>query len=267
MRHPPRVIAALVLATCAFARPACAQGQSELEHVRPDAPQTRVHAMPYGEMTEMMDMDDRTRFGKVMLDELEWQDAEDGSAFAWNAAAWYGGDFTKLRIEAEGKRSAGETHESRTELTFERIVNPWWSLRAGARHDAGVGPARDWAALGIAGLAPGFVEVEAAVYLGGSGRSALRLTTQYDLLLTQRLILQPEAELNAYGRDDAARQIGAGMSDLTLGLRLRYEFRHEFAPYLGVIWAAHFGDSADLRRAAGETDKEFRLIAGIRAWF
>ena len=267
MRRSPPVVAALALTTVAFARTACAQGQSELEHVAPDAPQTRVHAMSYDEMTEMMGMDDRRRFGKVMLDELEWQDSDDGSAFEWDAAAWYGGDFNKLRIEAKGKRSAGETHESRTELTFERIVSPWWSLRAGARHDAGVGPARDWAALGIAGLAPGFVEVEVAVYLGESGRSALRLTTQYDLLLTQRLILQPEAELNAYGRDDAARLIGSGISDLTVGLRLRYELRREFAPYLGVIWAAHFGDSADLRRAADEADKEVRLMVGIRAWF
>jgi len=126
---------------------------------------------------------------------------------------------------------------------------------------------RDWAALGVAGLAPGSVEIEAAVYLGAGGRSAFRLTTQYDLLLTQRLVLQPEAELNAYGRDDAARLIGSGISDLTLGLRLRYEFRREVAPYFGVIWAAHFGDSADLRRAVGDTDKEVSLIAGIRAWF
>jgi len=267
MRHAPHFIAIVALATCACARTACAQGQSELEHVPPDAPQTQVHAMPYDEMTEMMGMDDRRRFGKVMLDELEWQDSDDGSEFEWDAAAWYGGDFNKLRIEAEGRRFAGETRESRTELQFERIVSPWWSLRAGARHDAGVGPARDWAALGFAGLAPGLVEIEAAVYLGEGGRSALRLTTKYDLLLTQRLILQPEAELNAYGRDDAARLIGAGVSDLTLGLRLRYEFRREFAPYFGVLWAAHFGDSADLRRVSGETDKEVSLIAGIRAWF
>jgi copper resistance protein B len=223
--------------------------------------------MPYDEMAGMMGMDDRKPFGKLMLDEFEWQDGDGGASFGWDAAAWYGGDVHKLRIEAEGERTSGGTRESRTELLWERILTPWWSIRAGARHDAGTGPARDWAAFGFAGLAPGFIEVEAALYAGEGGRGAARLTTHLDLLLTQRLILQPEAELNAYTRGDAARLIGAGLSDLTLGLRLRYEIRREFAPYFGVVWAAHFGDSADLRRGAGESDKEATLIAGVRAWF
>jgi copper resistance protein B len=257
----------LFIASLAFAPCLLAQGQSELEHVPPDAPQSRVHSMPYGEMAEMMGMDDRKRFGKIMLDEFEWRDGADGAILEWNAAAWYGGDFNKLRVESEGERAAGETHASRTELSWERIVTPWWTLRAGARHDAGVGPARDWAAIGFTGLAPGFIDLTAALYLGPGGRGALRLTTHRDLLLTQRLILQPEAELNAYTRGDAARLVGSGLSDLTLGLRLRYEFRRELAPYFGVSWAAHFGDSADLRRAAGESDRDVTLIAGIRAWF
>ena len=255
------------IAALAFTRCLLAQGQSELEHVPPDAPQSRVHSMAYGEMAEMMGMDDRKRLGKVMFDELEWRDGDGGAMLEWDAAAWYGGDFNKLRIESEGERVAGETHASRTELSWERIITPWWNLRAGARHDAGVGPARDWAAIGFAGVAPGFIELDATLYLGASGRGALRLTTHHDLVLTQRLILQPEAELNAYTRDDAARLVGSGLSDLTLGLRLRYELRREIAPYFGVSWAAHFGDSADLRRAAGESDRDATLIAGIRAWF
>jgi copper resistance protein B len=242
------------------------QGQSELEHVPPDPPQSRVHAMPYGEMAAMMGMDDRKRFGKVMFDELEWQDRDAGAGFGWDAAAWYGGDYDKLRIETEGESVAGE-HETRTGLLWERIVTPWWSLRAGARHDSGTGPARTWAAVGLAGLAPGFVEVEAALYFGEGGRGAARLTTHHDLLLTQRLVLQSAAELNAYTRDDPARLVGSGLSDVALGLRLRYEIRREFAPYFGVEWAAHFGDSATLRRAAGESSRETVLVAGIRAWF
>lgn len=262
MRRRILVIACLALAPAAFS-----QGPSELEHVPPDAPRTRVHSMPYDQMAEMMGMDDRKRFGKVMLDELEWRNGDESDSVEWDVAAWYGGDFNKLRIESEGERSTGETQASRTELLWERIVTPWWSLRAGARHDAGAGPARDWAAIGLAGLAPGFIEVESALYFGEGGRGALRLTTHHDLMLTQRLILQPEAELNAYTRGDPARLIGSGLSDLTLGLRLRYEWRREFAPYFGVTWAAHFGDSSDLRRAAGESDRQATLIAGIRAWF
>jgi copper resistance protein B len=246
---------------------ASAQGQSEIEHVPPDPPQTRVHSMPYDQMAQMMGMDDRKRFGKVMFDELEWVDGESGSSLGWKAAAWYGGDFNKLRIETEGSRAAGKTGEARSELLWDRIFTPWWSLRAGVRHDTGIGPARDWIALGVAGLSPAFIDVEAALYLGEGGRGAARLSTHHDLLLTQRLILQPEADLNVYTREDAARRIGKGISDLTLGLRLRYEVRREFAPYFGVNWTAHFGDSADLRQAAGEPARETTLIAGIRAWF
>jgi copper resistance protein B len=255
-----------LLAVCLACAAAHAQGQSELEHVPPDAPQTRMHSMPYREMAAMMGMDDRKSFGKVMIDELEWQAGED-TALEWDASARYGGDFNKLRIETEGKRSAGVTRESRTELLWDRIVTPWWNLRAGLRHDGGFGPARDWAAFGFAGLAPGFVDVEGALYLGDGGRSAARLSTYHDLRLTQRLLLQPKVELDAYGKKDPERLVGTGLSDISIGLRLRYEVRREIAPYLGLVWTGHVGGSAHLRRTLGESNAELAWAAGIRAWF
>ena len=236
-----------------------AQGQSQLEHVPPDPPRTHVHDMSYREMVEMMGMDDRRRFGKVMLDQLEWQDADEGSRYAWDAEAWYGGDFHKLWLQTEGERSEGSTHDSRLELGWDRIVSAWWSVRAGWRHDAGFGPSRDWAGFGVAGLAPGFVELEANVYVGESGRGAFRLTAEHDVLLTQRLVLRPELELNAYTEDDAERGIGSGLSDAELGLRLRYEIRREIAPYLGVVWS--WTETAD------EKTSEFAAVAGLRVWF
>jgi copper resistance protein B len=254
---------AALLALClASAAVPLARAAGPSGHVPPDAPQSQVHDMPYREMADMMGMDDRRRFGQVMLDRLEWQEGEH-DALAWKAAAWYGGDFDKLWLETEGERSA----ESRTELAWDRIVTRWWSTRLGVRHDAGAGPARDWVAAGIAGLAPGFIEVEGSLYLGAGGRSALRLTTVRDLLLTQRLVLQPELELEAYGESDPDRLTGAGLSNLTLGLRLRYELRREFAPFLGMRWVGRFGETQQLRRAAGEPGDEWLWLAGIRAWF
>jgi len=257
-----RLAAAASLLLCSALH---AQGPSELEHVPPDPPRTHVHDMSYREMTDMMGMDDRGRFGKVTLERLEWQPGED--SFHWDANAWYGGDFDKVWFEAEGERQAGTTRESRLELSWDRIVSRWWSLRTGVRHDGGTGPAREWLALGVAGLAPGFLDVEASVYYGEGGRSALRLATHRDLLFTQRLVLRPELELSAYGRDDPQKQLGAGLSDLAAGLRIRYEWQREFAPYLGVRWVSHFGDTADIRRAAGEKTEEWQWLAGIRAWF
>jgi len=260
-----RLLLAAVCVSVALGTAAQEPGQSEREHVPPDPPQTHVHAMPYHEMADMMGMDDRKRFGKVMLDRLEWRDG-DSSIYDWDAAAWYGGDFNKLWIETEGGHHDGAT-DARVEVLWDHIATAWWSTRLGLRSDVGDAPSRNWAAFGVAGLAPGFVELEATAYVGDGGRTALRLSTEYDLLLTQRLVLQPALEFNAYGRDDPARLIGAGLSDLELGLRLRYEIRREVAPYVGVNWLKRFGDTADLARAADVDDDEFGLVAGFRLWF
>ncbi len=261
MKLAPMTALLLTLAGGAFA-----QTDSEREHVPPDPPQSRVHAMAYREMAEMMGMDDRRRFGKVMFDRLEWRDS-DSSIYEWDASAWYGGDFNKLWLETEGEHISGDTAEARVELLWDRIATAWWSTRLGVRQDTGVGPARSWAAFGVAGLAPGFIELTAMAYVGEGGRSALRLSTSWELLLTQRLVLQPQLELNAYGREDAARSVGAGLSDLEMGVRLRYELRREVAPYLGVSWSRRFGATADLARAAGEDAHDLALVAGVRLWF
>lgn len=244
---------------------ALAQTESAREHVPPAPPTTQVHDMPYADMAEMMGMDDRARFTKVMVDELEWRGADE-AAFGWDASAWHGGDLHKAWISAEGEREDGASH-ARVELLWDRVATRWWNTRAGVRLDTGEGPARTWAAIGIAGVAPGLIEVEASAYVGEAGRTAFRVQAEYDLLLTQRLVLQPEIEANLYGSDDAARLIGSGLSDVEVGLRLRYELRREIAPYAGVGWTRRFGDTADYARAHGAEASEWRWLAGIRIWF
>ena len=256
------VACAIALAGRAFAQ---TPDQGEREHVPPDPPQTRVHEMAYHEMADMMGMDDRKRFGKVMFDRLEWRDTEPSSV-EWEASAWYGGDIDKLWVETEGEH-VDSADAARVEAAWDHIVSAWWSTRLGVRWDVGDETTQGWVAFGVAGLAPGFVELEATAYVGDGGRTALRLSTEYDLLLTQRLVLQPALEINAYGEDDPERLIGAGLSDLELGLRLRYEIRREFAPYIGLNWTKRFGDSADFARAAGEDPDELSFVAGLRTWF
>jgi hypothetical protein len=48
---------------------------------------------------------------------------------------------------------------------------------------------------------------------------------------------------------------------------VRYEFRREFAPYVGVDWNRKFFGTADLASAAGEKSGAARLAAGLRFWF
>ncbi len=202
-----------------------------------------------------------------LLDQLEYQDADDGSALAWDASGWIGGDINRLWLRSEGERLDGKTEDAEVQALFGHAIGPWWDLVAGVRQDFKPGSPQTWAAFGVQGLALYDFEAEVTAFLGENGQSALRLEGEYDILLTNRLILQPSAEVNLYGRNDPARGIGSGLADSELGLRLRYEIRREFAPYIGVTWNRSYGNSADLARAEGEDDDEARFVAGIRMWF
>ena len=241
--------------------PVFAEGQAEAANSMPD-----VHDMSYREMARMMDMDDTAAFGKLVADQFEWRHGDGSEGPAWDVQGWYGTDYNKLWVKTEGVRLGSITEDGRAELLWDRIFSRWWSMQAGMRHDLGEGPSRNWLALGVQGLAPYFFQIEATGYVGDAGRTAARFRAEYELLFTQRMILQSEFEVNAYGKDDPERHIGAGFSDLQLGLRLRYEIRREFAPYLGVAWFRRLGKTADLAREAGQDPSVLQFVAGIRFW-
>jgi copper resistance protein B len=149
---------------------------------------------------------------------------------------------------------------------WDHTIATFWSTQLGVRHDSGVGPSRNWLAFGVRGLAPYWFDTEATAYWSGAGLAA-RFKVRYELLFTQRLILEPEIETNLYSRSDPARGQGSGLSDLGLNLRLRYEVRRQFAPYVGVTWNRNFGNTADFARARGERNKTTQLVAGLRLWY
>ena len=243
-------------------------GSGAAAHVAPAAPASAMPEMPYAQMASIMDMDDAARYGRIIVDQWEWRDdAERRGSGVWDAEGWYGGDYDKLWARTEGDWPSGTGAQGRAELLWDRIVTRWWSLQAGARYDFGAGPGKGWAALGVQGLAPGWINVEATVYAGEAGSVAGRLKAETDLRFTQRLILQPELEFNAYSRADRAREQGAGLSEVDAGLRLRYEIRRELAPYLGVAWRQRSGASAQLLRAAGAVPDELQWLIGVRFWF
>jgi len=212
-------------------------------------------------------MDDEANFGKLLVDQFEYSHADASNGIALDAQAYYGSDVNKLWLKANGERSAGRLRALRTEALWDHAASAFWDTQLGVRHDFGVGPARNWAAFGVQGLAPYWLNVEAAVYVGASGRTAVRLETEYDLLLTQRLILTPDLELNAYGRSDPQRRLGAGVANVELGLRLRYEVTRQFAPYIGVDWNRRIGKTADFARADGDAPLDRAIVAGLHFWF
>jgi copper resistance protein B len=202
----------------------------------------------------------------VLFDQLEWQAGGATRALSWDTRGWVGTDRSRLWVRTEGEGRSGRVADAQAHVLYGRRLFRWWDVVAGVRQDVRPGPAQTWAAVGVQGLAPYWFEVEATVYLAASGRTALRLETEYDLLLTNRLILQPLVEMEMFGRADPERRTGAGLSSADAGLRLRYEFRRELAPYLGVTWHRAFFGTADQAAAAGERARDLRLTVGLRLW-
>jgi copper resistance protein B len=240
--------------------------ESERAHIPPDPPQHVMGDMSNERMIELMQMEDDAEYSMLLLDQFEWQKLDGADALAWEFDAWYGDDYNKIWFETEGERADGE-EEGRVEVMWDRIIAPWWSVQTGVRQDFGPGPTRNWLDLGIQGMAPYFFEIDAALYVGEQGRTSARFSAEYDMLITQRLILQPEVELRLFGKDDPENGIGSGLSDVEIGLRLRYEIRRELAPYIGLHWERKFGRTADLARDEGEDSNELAAVAGLHIWF
>jgi copper resistance protein B len=207
-------------------------------------------------------------FSQLMVDRLEYRAGPGRNGFHWEGEGWIGGDIHRLAIKSEGEGDVGGRLErAEVQALYSRAVDPWWNLIVGVRHDMRPAPGRSYATIGVEGLAPYWFELEAQLFLSDKGDAHLRIEGSYDQRITQRLILQPAAELNLAAQDVPELGIGAGVSDVELGLRLRYEITRRLAPYLGVNWERKLGGSARYARAAGKDPSSTSLVAGLRLWF
>lgn len=232
-----------------------------------DARDPHAYSDGYRLSPMMAHMSEQRNFSALLVERLESVRARDNSSAAYDLQVWYGQTYDHAVLKAEGDVDGGVLQDGRSELLWGHAVAAFWDTQLGVRYDSGAGPDRGWLAFGIQGLAPYWFDVEATAYAGDQGRTALRLAAQYELLLTQKLILQPRFEANFYGQPDAERAQGAGLSEVVAGVRLRYEIRREFAPYIGIEWAGKFGATAEDARAAGADAEETRVVAGVRFWY
>jgi copper resistance protein B len=203
----------------------------------------------------------------VQFNRLEAWDADPGTGIAWEGQAWMGTDTDRLWLRSEGKRVDGRLESADLEVLYGRPVSRWWDVVAGVRHDFAPGGSRDFAAIGVIGLAPYKFEVAATAYIGQGGQTAARVEVEYETLLTNRLVLQPLLEVELNGRDDPRRGIGSGLSTVEAGLHLRYEVTRRFAPYIGVVRERAFGRTAGFRDQDGHPVRDTRVVAGMRVWF
>lgn len=204
----------------------------------------------------------------LQADQFEYRAQDGDDILKWDAHGWVGGDYQKLWLKTEGeKRIGGKVENAEAQLLYSRLMTDFFDVQAGVRYDIQPHPRRGYAVLGLQGLAPYYFETDAALFLSNKGDLSARFKAEYELLLTQRLILQPAFELNMAVQEVAELGIGPGVNEIELGLRLRYEIRREFAPYIGVNWERTLGQTADVARRNGEDTEIPSLIAGIRFWF
>ena len=226
-----------------------------------------VAALCFRPTASAAEMDDHI-FTFFQAEQLEYRLTDGKDRLKWDAQAWVGEDYNKLWLKTEGEKVfGGDVEQAEVQLLYSRMIAPFWDVQVGGRFDVRPQPKRGFGVLGVQGLAPYFFEVDAAAFVSHEGDLSARLKGEYELLITQKLILQPSVELNLAAQQVAKVGIGSGLTDVELGLRLRYEIVREFAPYIGVSWERKVGRTADFARADGEDVHSLAFVTGVRFWF
>ena len=208
------------------------------------------------------------KIGQVFFNLAEYQFRNGRDGYEWNGEAWYGGDISRLWLKSEGDGTFGQPLDrAEVQALYSHAIGPYFNLQGGVRYDFKPNPSRVYATAGVEGLAPYLFELEGALFLSNKGELLARAEGYYDQRITQRLILQPRAELNFAAQSSRDIQVGSGLSDAELGVRLRYEIRREFAPYIGVQYSRAFGKTRSYLRDAGEDAGGWEFVAGVRTWF
>jgi len=203
---------------------------------------------------------------QILFDQLEWQFVHGEPGSRWDSRSWIGGDINRLWVKTEGDAVDGILDTAEAQVLFGRAISPWWDVVAGVRFDPRPSPSHTWLAIGVQGIAPQFLDVQATAFIGPSGHTAGRIEVEHELLFTQRLVMQTLVELSLSGKDDLDRGVGAGLSTGEIGFRFRYEIKREFAPYTGVVWHRKLFGTGDVARARGEDPGGWHVVAGLRWW-
>ena len=207
----------------------------------------------------------------ILGEQLEYRVQPDATdQLGWLGQAWVGYDYNRLWIKTEGESVFEGTYsgESQWDILYSRLLTPFWNVQAGIQY------ANEWESetyddrwsgvVSILGLTPGLVESDVSLYFSDEGDFTAVFEGEYNIRLTQRLVLQPRVELGFAAQDVSDRGLGAGMTNGFFDLRLRYEFRREFAPYIGTRYGLLIGETADLARGAGEDSDDVFVNFGVR---
>ena len=203
----------------------------------------------------------------------EFRTGDQPDAAVIDAEGWIGGDFQRFWWKADGEQETEGAKAGEIELQglYSRLISPFWDFQTGVRVDRRYrGPGQrttGYFVIGVEGLAPYWFEAEPALFVSEKGKVSTRITASYDQLITQRWVIQPRVDLNAAFQDDTKRNVASGLNDVEFGVRLRYDIKRQFSPYVGVTWRRVLGGTAGLVRRSGEDISTTSLVLGLRAWF
>lgn len=203
----------------------------------------------------------------LAVNRLEWAHSSNSNQGAYEIEGWWGDDWNRAVLKAEGKIIDQNFADARTELLWRKPLSTFWNSELGVRQDSGYENNRTWLALGINGTAPYWLDLDATFYVRDQSQTALILNAEYDWRITQSWVLQPRLEVSFYGQNDFANDIGQGLSEVQSGLRLRYDINHRLMPYIGIESNRHYGKTADLMTAKGEQPNQRFAVAGVAFWF
>ncbi len=208
------------------------------------------------------------KFVRVLWNIAEYHVRDGRDSIEWDGEGWYGGDINRLWVKSEGEGSpGGSLGTMELQTLYSRAIDPYWNIQAGLRYDFKPNPSRVYATVGLEGLAPSFFDVEGALFLSNKGELMGRAEAWYDQRITQRLILQPRVEVDLAAQNSRDIGVGAGLSKGEVGVRLRYDIRREFAPYVGVQYSRAFGRTRRYLIEEGEHPAGWSLLTGVRFWF
>ena len=232
----------------------------------------QMPAIGYAQEAWPAPIEDNQIFWFLLFDQLEYRGQEGTDLLRWDSEGWLGTDYNRFWLKTEGERISTESSgDLEVQLLYSRLITPFWEFQTGLRYARIYGPGPDrsrfFAVIGIQGLAPYWFELQPALFISDDGDVSTRLTATYDLLFTQRIVLQPRFEFNVAVQEVEKFGVGSGFNDLSLGFRLRYEIKREFAPYFGISWLRKLGKTADISRQEGETVDDFNIVGGLRLWF
>lgn len=202
--------------------------------------------------------------------EYLWSTEGDDEALVWDVAAWAGNDFNKIYLKSEGEalmQPENEVEKFNLELLYSRNIHRFWDLQIGVRHDFDPSPERSFAAIGLQGLAPQWIETDLTAYVSEDGDVSAALELEYEMLITQRLVLVPRVEAGVSLNDVPEHEQWQGVTDVELGLRLMYHLKRKFAPYVGASWHNLVGKTANRIESMGGDSDDFVVLTGVHFWF